>query len=79
MNFQAILTRMNSFVIYSGYFYSASPSPLLLRGAPKHRTDTVSEFHAKASHATEIEGPAQGPYEAATAGFKPTSLWTNGI
>ena len=33
---------------HSGHFYSASSSPLLLRGAPDYSTDTVSEFHAEA-------------------------------
>jgi len=32
-----------SLFIHSGNFYSASSSPLL-RGAPDHTTDTVSEF-----------------------------------
>src|SRR6218665_4203705 len=36
------------FVVYSGHFFSASSSPLLLRGAPNYSTDTVSEFHAEA-------------------------------
>src|SRR6218665_1425763 len=34
-----------------GHFYSASSSPLLLRGAPDYSTDTsvgISEFHAEA-------------------------------
>src|SRR6218665_449092 len=35
------------FVVYSGHFFSASSSPLLLRGAPNYSTDTVSEFHAE--------------------------------
>ena len=30
--------------IHSGYFYSASASPLLLRGAPDNSTDTLSEL-----------------------------------
>ena len=34
--------------IHSGHFYSASSSPLLLRGAPDYSTNTVSEFHAAA-------------------------------
>ena len=34
--------------IHSVHFYSASSSPLLLRGAPDYSTDTVSEFHAEA-------------------------------
>jgi len=38
----------------------------------------VSEFHTKAPQATASEGLAQGPYVAARAGFKPTTLWTKG-
>src|SRR6218665_1343116 len=34
--------------IHSGHFYSASVSPLLLRGAPDYSTDTVLEFNAEA-------------------------------
>jgi len=30
--------------IHSGYFYSASSSPLLLKGAPDYSIDTVSEL-----------------------------------
>ena len=30
--------------IHSGYFYSTSSSPLLLRGAPNYSVDTVSEL-----------------------------------
>ena len=53
--------------IYSGYFYSASSSPLLLRCSPESRpsTDSVSEFHAEAPQATVSEGLAQGPYVSA--------------
>jgi len=43
--------------IHSGYFYSASSSPLLLRGAPETARIrlTVSEFHAEAPQATQCE------------------------
>src|SRR6218665_1032480 len=61
----------------SCYFYSASSSPLLLRGA----ADTariLAEFHAEAPQATVIEGLAQGLYVAARAGFEPTTLLTKG-
>src|SRR6218665_134785 len=34
--------------IHSSHFYSASSSPLLLRGAPDYSMDTVLEFHAEA-------------------------------
>ena len=60
--------------ICSGYFYSASSSPLLLtlRG--------VWEFHAKAPQATLGEGLAQGrpTYVVARAGFEPMTLRTKG-
>ena len=40
--------------------------------------DTASEFYAEAPQATASEGLAQGPYEAAIAGFEPTTLRTKG-
>ena len=64
--------------IHSGYFYSASSSPLLLRGAPSTARILCREFHAKAPQATASEGLAQGPYVAARAGFEPTTLQTKG-
>src|SRR5688572_6293402 len=33
------------FIYLFGYFYSASSSPLLLRGAPDYSNDTVSEIN----------------------------------
>src|SRR6218665_2051897 len=48
--------------IHSGNFYSATSSPLLLRGAPDYSTNTVGK------------GLAQGPYMAARAGVEPTTL-----
>src|SRR6218665_3189739 len=62
---------------HSCYFYSASSSPLLLRGA----ADTariLAEFHAEAPQATVSEGLAQGLYVAARAGFEPTTLLMKG-
>src|SRR6218665_3969012 len=41
--------------IHSGHFYSASSSPLLLRGAPDYSTDTVSEFHAEAHWQLQVK------------------------
>ena len=41
--------------------------------------DTVSEFYAEAPQATASEALAPGPYVAATAGFEPTTLQSNGI
>jgi len=55
--------------INSGYFYSASSSPLLFRGAPDYSIDTVSGFHAEALQATVSEELALGPYVVARVGF----------
>src|SRR6218665_122865 len=62
----------------SGYFYSASSSPLLLRRS-RHGMDTMSEFYAEAPQTTASEALAPGPYVAATAGFEPTTLRSTGI
>ena len=69
---------MVSSFIHSGYFYSASSSPLLLRGVPEYSPDTVSEFHAEAPQATASEGLAQGPCVAALAVFEPATIRTKG-
>jgi len=44
LNFVKGIENLISFIFHSGYFYSASSSPLLLRGAPDYSTDTLSEF-----------------------------------
>src|SRR6218665_2587896 len=49
-----ILRYIHSF-IHSGHFYSAPSSPLPLRGAPDHSTDTVSEFHAEAHRQLQVK------------------------
>ena len=62
--------------IHSGYFYSASSTPLLLRGAPKTARilcRSFMQFHAEAPQATASEGFAQGPYMVARARFEPTT------
>src|SRR6218665_2237904 len=41
--------------IHSDHFYSAPPSPLLLRDAPDYSTDTVSEFHAKVHRQLQVK------------------------
>ena len=72
--------------IHSGYFYSASSSPLLLKRS-RHSRDTVLEFHAESpqlgqvlhSQAIASGELAQGPYVAAKAGFEPATLWTKGV
>ena len=58
--------------IQSGYFYSASSSPLLeptTQKRSRHNMDAVPDSHAKAPQATASEGLAQGSYVAARAGF----------
>src|SRR6218665_1379520 len=63
----------------SGYFYSASSSPLLLRGAPDTArivSDTVPEFHAEGIWR---EGLAKGSYVAARAGVEPMTLRAKGV
>ena len=44
-----------------------------------HSTDTVSEFHAEAPHATLSEGLAQGSCVAAREGVEPMTLRTKGV
>src|SRR6218665_2945968 len=59
-------SMMLSSYIHSRYCYSASSSPILLRGLPEALQATVSE------------GLDQSPYVAARAGFKPATLRTQG-
>src|SRR6218665_2657517 len=57
---------------------SLTPSPLrvdVINGRPH----TVPLFHAEAPHATASEGLTQGPYLAARAGFKSTTLRAKGV
>jgi len=61
--------------IHSGYFYSASSSPLLFRGTPHYSTDTVLESTHQALQETVSEGLAQGPYVAARVRFEPATHW----
>src|SRR6218665_1670624 len=66
--------------IHSGYFYSASSSPLVLRGSPgTARIVTVSEFHVEATQETASEGLAQGPYVTARAGVEATTIRPIGV
>ena len=48
---------------------------LLLRGAP----DTARMLCQSFTQATASEGLSQGHYEAARAGFEPTTLRTKGV
>ena len=59
-------------IIHSGYFYSASSSPLglLLRGAPNTARRILCQ--------SASEGVAQGPYVATRAEFETTTLRTIG-
>ena len=59
----------------SGYLYSTSSNPLLLRGAPDYSVDTVSELtHRSASGNSE----RRTCYVAARVGFESATLWTQG-
>src|SRR6218665_2810726 len=53
-------TIIHSF-IHSGHCYSAPLSPLLLRDAPDHSTDTVSGFHAEAHRQLQIKDMPKVP------------------
>ena len=64
--------------IHSGYFYNASLSPLLLIVAPDTARLLCRSLHDETPQATASEGPAQGPYVVARAGFEPTTLRTKG-
>src|SRR6218665_63911 len=57
----SFIRSIHSF-IHSRYFYSASLSPLLLRGAPDYSIDTVSELTHRSVTGNTSEGLAQGPY-----------------
>src|SRR6218665_795798 len=48
------VTTITFILIHSGYLYSASPSPLLLRGAPDYIIDTVSELTPNAAGNCEL-------------------------
>src|SRR6218665_4058205 len=62
--------------IHSDNFYSASSSPLLLRGTPDTaRSHTVRGI----SQVTVSEGLAQGPYVADRAGIEPMTLRMKGV
>src|SRR6218665_479605 len=74
---QALDLFIHSF-IHSGYFNSASSSPLLLRGAPGTARILCRSFALKSrAHATASKGLAQGPYVAAR--FEPTTLQSTAI
>ena len=72
----SVRTHRHQMAGVRNYFYSASSSPLLLRGAPDHNTNTVSDFAPEAPQATASEGLAKGPYVAVRAGFEPATLRT---
>ena len=53
---RSINTGQRNFLpFHSGHFYSAPSSPLLIRGAPDHSMDTVSEFHAEAHRQLQVK------------------------
>ena len=56
------LKGVSSAFIHSSYFYSASSSPLLLRGAPDKARILCQSFMPKRHRQQTSEGLAQGPY-----------------
>ena len=61
-------------LIHSGYLFSASSSPLLLRGAPDTARILCRSFTPKRHRQL-----AQCPYVAARMGFEPTTLRTKDV
>ena len=55
-------------------FYSASSSPLLLRGAPEYSIDTVSEIARRSATVKDLPKV----YVAARVGFETTTLRKEG-
>src|SRR6218665_447473 len=72
-----LLLPVHSFILF--YFYSASLSPLLLRGAFDTAYMLCRSFTPKAPQATPSEGFAQSPYVAARAGLEPATIGTKGV
>ena len=72
----SFIRSIHSF-IHSRYFYSASLSPLLLRGAPDYSIDIVSELTCW-SATGNCEWLAQGPYVADRVGFESATVRTQG-
>ena len=62
--------------IHSGHFYSASSSPLPLRGAPDTARILRRSFKLQAIVSYEL---VQGLYVAARAGVEPKTLRTKGV
>src|SRR6218665_338510 len=62
-------------VIHSDYFYSASSSPLLLRGTPDKARILCRSFTLKRNRQLRVKDLPNVP----RAGFELTTLWTKGI
>ena len=69
------MQNQSKFISFSsGHFYSASLSPLLLRGAPDYSTDTVSEFHAEAHRQLQVKDLPKVPTWRLERGSNTTPL-----
>src|SRR6218665_3092391 len=64
--------------MHSGYLYSTSSSPLLLRSTPDYIIDTVSELTYRSATGNCDCRTCQGPYVAVRVGFEPAKHWTQG-
>src|SRR6218665_3371779 len=65
--------------IHSGYFYSASSSPLLLGSTPDTARIVCQSFTVKRDRQLRVKDFAQGLYVTARAGFEPVTLRTKGV
>src|SRR6218665_1561613 len=73
-----MIYELNSF-IHSGYFYSDSSSPLLLRGAPDTARILCRSLSLKRHRQLRVKDLQKSPYVAARAGFEPKTLHSTGI
>jgi len=71
----APLLLIHSFIL-SGFFYSASSSPLLLRGAPDYSIDTVSELTGQSVAGNCEWRTCPRSYASAGVGFEPETQGT---
>ena len=63
---------------HSGYFYSTSSSPLLLRGAPETARMLCRSFTPKCHRQLRVKDLPKVPYVAARVEFEPSTLWMKG-
>src|SRR6218665_621425 len=65
-------------LIHSKYFYSASSSPLLLRGFPDYSIDTLSELTCRSITGNGERRTCPRSLREVVVGFKPATFRTQG-